>query len=152
MITKTAELSDLKKIMRFAEEVCDDTGFREVFGYDDEVFREEATKMISSPDAEIFVATDGSEVVGMLGVTVTGIYFSSKSVLANCLFVWLRKEHRGTGVGARLLGKSYEWAKYKGATHHGVYVLPGDNFSRFDTMYRKHGYKPTEMTYTREVM
>jgi len=91
----------------------------------------------------IFVARDGSEVAGMVGLLPT------ISTAEGGLAYWLedlvvRPDRRGDGIGTRLLQHAIDYARAQGSSR--ITLLTGKKNTRAIQLYRRHGFTETTMT------
>lgn len=85
--------------------------------------------MINATDAAIFVAEVGGRVVGMVGISGSGVAE---------LGMYVAADHRGRGVGSALLEAAIAWARDHGAHQISLDVWPHNQAAR--NLYRKYGF------------
>lgn len=99
--------------------------------------------IVSAPErGNIFVATEEDEVVGMMSLLFT---ISTAQGAPAC---WLedmviRPEHRGKGIGTKLLSHAVAYAKSNGFTR--ITLLTDRTSDKSIHFYERHGFQRSEM-------
>lgn len=104
------------------------------FGFDDDAVSALLGRMIESEDATVIV-TDR----GLIGGMLNAAYCDPSWVMAIELFWWAE------GDGLSLLRAFEDWARQRGANE--VRMTSIAELSRADTILRRKGYQPTEISY-----
>jgi len=89
-------------------------------------------KSIQRSDAEFFVADEGGNLLGILGMEVQGYGVAEFGMMVDAAA-------RGRGVGGALLSAAVEWAREHGAHKVALQVWP-DNAAAI-ALYEKHGFE-----------
>jgi len=92
--------------------------------------------------ARIYVAREGGRVIAMAALHFTTSTAEGGKVagLEDCV---VHPDHRGRGVGERLLAHVLEQAKAEGALR--VMLLTDGDNTRAQALYRKLGFRPSQM-------
>lgn len=96
------------------------------------------------------VAVNGS-VIGCAGALVFPQWWNASEIVAQELFWFVDKDHRGTSAGIRLLKALEKSAKEKGAKKLMMICLHDLDGEKVAKMYSKLGYVPQEQTYIRKL-
>lgn len=103
-------------------------------------------RMMQDDSAEVLVACDGGDVVGVIGYVVGGVYYNTKVRSCNKLFWIVKPSHQKTGVGAKLIDAMEDDAARKGCVIC-VVSLRADN----PTKTALPEYTPFEVHYKKEL-
>lgn len=107
------------------------------------------TGLVDMINAELWVVTSGLEVVGMSAVLMFPFYANPRYNIAQELFWFIDKDHRGEG--GRLLEEMEKWAKASGAQSMHMISLETPSVKVMDRYYKRSGYTPIEHTYSKEL-
>lgn len=77
-------------------------------------FQHRLEAILGDPDYQTFVATEGSRVLGLIGVRL-GFYYESSGVSGQIMALVVDQDHRGQGVGKALVAKVEAWLVERGA-------------------------------------
>lgn len=127
---RPVELSD-------APSICDIN--RSALGYEFPLADTEAQleRIIKAPNVVLFVAVDGSEVLGYIQLSdYENTYYRP---LKNLITLATSPRHQRRGVGKRLLEAGEEWARADGAF--GVRLVTGQNRVDARRFYAANGYE-----------
>jgi RimJ/RimL family protein N-acetyltransferase len=117
--------------------------------FDEESAADTAMKLITSDDGSLIVAEMDGKLVGMAGAIAFSHYMSASNKVAQEMFWWVDKEHRGGIVAMRLLRAMEDWAKERGCSSLTMICLPID--SPAEEIYKRTGYRPLERSYIKEL-
>ena len=99
--------------------------------------------ILSDPSrARIYVAREKDKVIAMVALhfTISTAEGGKVAALEDCV---VHPDHRGKGVGKALLGYVLEQARAEGALR--VMLLTDGDNTRAQSLYRKLGFKPSQM-------
>lgn len=88
--------------------------------------------------------------VGCIAGQVTPIPFLNRKVASECMW-WVHPDYRGTTAGIDLLDAFEYWADLQGANFIQMMCMPDRTGKLLDRLYKKRGYRLTEITYTKEL-
>lgn len=106
-------------------------------------FRAAAERMIADEGMTIFV---NEALTGMIGMTSGPIYFADNVTVTQEAFWWCQDPKSSI----RLLLRAEEWSRRIGARWSCMVRLEGVT-PRLEAYYRRHGYRPTEHYYLKEL-
>lgn len=95
---------------------------------------------VGSPDADVLLAVDGSEVLGMALVRLERPSRMSDELAAELSRVVVRPGARGTGVGRELVDGCAEWSRVRGVASLVAAVFVANEASR--GFWRAAGFEP----------
>ncbi|MBM7862605.1 GNAT family N-acetyltransferase [Lentzea nigeriaca] len=124
------ELSD-------AQSICDIN--REALGYEFPLVdtRAQLERIVKAPNAVLFVAVDGAEVVGY--IQLSDYENTYHRPLKNLITLAVSPRHQRKGAGRLLLEAGEEWARADGAC--GVRLVTGQNRVDARKFYAANGYE-----------
>ena len=99
----------------------------------------------SAADRVFFAEMDG-HAVGLLGMHIAPLLHRDSFARVTALIV--TKEHRGKGIGSRLLAAGEEWALSHGCTQ--IELNSGDQHAPAHAFYESHGYRSDDRRFVRE--
>lgn len=140
---KLAELSDIPRCIDLGRQFYAEAEFEKTIGAFDESYNKEyLTSLIESPNAALFLHDHGMAAVLLSKSLIAPV------LIAQELFWYVEKDHRGGTAAARLFGSIQEWAKNHGAE--AMYMIcmhnMGDTAQR---MYERCGYVPREHVFVK---
>lgn len=136
---REATASDIPMILDLGYRFVCESGVGDVTGWDEASARQLVETLIDSPDG-ILVVGSGS----MLGGIIHGHPFNNACRVF--LEIFWRAENRG---GLKLLKKAEQLAREKGASR--MLMLSLDAMPSLDRLYLRHGYRPLERTFVKEL-
>lgn len=139
---RAAVLSDIPEIVRMGEAFCRASGHPVPF--DPESFAASVVEMLASP-AFIVLVTDGGMLIGF----VQGALANRNHIQASEIVWWVDEDKRGTGAGLALFREFERIAREKGAQSFTVTRQVELEAERVDAIYRRMGYRPTDVTYVK---
>lgn len=96
-------------------------------------------RMIHSKNALFVVAVEGDTIIGYaLAKVKNNIPVYAVTHLGELSDLYIAADHRGTGIGRRLLDEADDWFRKQGLTWSTVGVNTAN--ARARTLYKKHGY------------
>jgi GNAT superfamily N-acetyltransferase len=115
IIIRPATLDDEAAVLGLIEQLFDPPGARPQ-EYSRERGRTGFRWAVSEPRADVLVALDGQDLVGLSSVyqDIQSIRFGPRCWLQDLV---VRGDRRGQGLGGRLLQASASWARGRGCTH-----------------------------------
>jgi aminoglycoside 6'-N-acetyltransferase I len=136
-LVRTAGGDDLPELLRLAREFYDEDGFATS---DDELDRNFRALFGAETSAHICLAIQDGAAVGF-ALTTTDLVLES-GLVAELQDLYVMPAHRGTGVGARLMHDSKQWATAQGAALLEIVVAPnGHDVSRLLRYYATQGFR-----------
>ena len=134
---RPARLDDLPELLRLAREFYDEDGFTTS---DDELDRNFRALLGADTSAHICLAVRDGSAVGF-ALTTTALILES-GLVAELQDLYVMPAQRGTGVGARLMRESQQWAKERGAAQLEIVVAPnGQDVSGLFDYYAAQGFR-----------
>ena len=88
--------------------------------------------------------------IGTLGCLFTQLLFSKKRIATEIAF-WINKEHRNQQASNLLITKYEEWAKENNCDLITLMSVDNESKDKVDYLYKKHNYKPSEISYIKEL-
>ncbi|MEC4676556.1 MAG: GNAT family N-acetyltransferase [Nitrospirota bacterium] len=136
---RAAKHGDIDILVNLLRELFE---IEEDFIFDDEKQRRGLTLMINSKKDRIFVAEYRNEVIGMCSVQLL-ISTAEGSFVGLLEDMVVKKAHRGTGVGRRLITKVEQWSVEQGLTR--LQLLGDRNNDPALAFYEKLGWSETKL-------
>lgn len=109
-----------------------------------DVLRAVSLRLMTSPDAVVYVAEHDGAVIGMMGLMRYRHPMSGEATVSEVAW-WMNPDARGAGV--RLFRAGEQWAKACGASLIQM-IAPSPEVERF---YVRAGYEPVERIYQRRL-
>jgi GNAT superfamily N-acetyltransferase len=147
MNIRKAESSDIETLLDLGEDmVKESTNFQ--VPYNRALAKIFGLSAINGHEEAMFVAEKEGKTVGMIGVFVTPLWFSSPDLVQMQDFVfYVSPEARSEGVGGKLIEAAENWAKENGA----VLSVLGSSAAQFQQdqgpLYRDAGYSEIGIIY-----
>ncbi|WP_294609752.1 GNAT family N-acetyltransferase [uncultured Gilliamella sp.] len=148
---KEATLLDLPKVFEISKEVYSAAvNHRNIYAWDDSKALLMLKHYIASDNAAIIIDENSQKLKGFIIVELVTPAAGLELIASEVAF-FVRPEFQGSITAFRLI-KGYEsWAKQKGANHIELGVSSGLNQERTLYMYSALGYRPSSVTYIKEV-
>lgn len=139
-------IDELDKVLPIAEQFYNSTEFLSNFNI--EIFKKNWIQFIESGLGVIFVLEDENNIIGVLG----GFKYpdvNSGELIATEFFWFVDADKRGNGI--RLLKEFEKWAKEEDCKKIIMVYLCDLMPEKLDRVYKRLGYRRTEINYTKEV-
>ena len=135
-----ATTDDLNEIIRMG------TAFADALGEESDIDSIEDTAInLMDSDIGVLLIEDHA----MAGALVVPNFFDINRLIATELFWWVDEDHRGNGVGKRLLDGLESWARDKGAER--LNMIAMDSLDDVGKLYESAGYRKFETSYVRKL-
>lgn len=141
--------SDIESILPLAKKFLSDSPLADKTTIDDESLSSFLSGFILSDDSAVWVLVKSGLVVGMSGAVMFPFYANESYKIAQELFWYVDKNHRGEG--GKLLESMEKWAKASGAKSMHMISLETPSAKVMDRYYKRSGYTPIEHTYSKEL-
>ena len=106
-----ATADDTLDVLRMTERAYEAGGHSVYMGeYDHARMDVLVAHLINDDDADIFIAKDGDEALGMVALAMSHVVISADYSMAQEITWWVEPDHRENGIGERLLEAALEWA------------------------------------------
>jgi len=108
--------------------------------------RDRLSRLEGSTSDRAFLAEIDSRAVGLLGMHIAPLLHRDSFGRITALIV--TQEHRGHGIGSRLLSAGEEWALSQGCTQ--IELNSGDQHAPAHAFYESHGYHSDDRRFVKE--
>lgn len=146
MMIREATADDLRNLEPLAREFHDASTSLTEFNID--VFEAGWRQLLSGGYGVIFLLLDGDRIAGTIG----GVAFPDichGKLVAQEFFFFVAKDARGEGT--RLYREFEKWAESRGCAQIRMVLLIDSMPEKLDTVYRRWGYRRTEVAYSKEL-
>jgi len=131
---------DIISLLKVGKEYHEEAKSWSVFSFNSEITAVNLATAINDDNQEIFLATTDEEIVGFMWCTTSYPVFSN-DIIAKDLFVYIKPQLRGLGIGKELAIRFEGWGKKRNA----VVFIVGANSGILDNsqaskMYQNLGY------------
>jgi GNAT superfamily N-acetyltransferase len=106
-----------------------------------EYWQDRVRRGATGSESVLFAAVDGERWIGVVGGFVDD---STDARSVDLVSMWVHPEHRGQGVGRRLVEQVVAWAKERSARRVVLWLTEGND--RAVTLYRRSGFRETGET------
>jgi GNAT superfamily N-acetyltransferase len=145
-VIREATSDDIPEIVEMGMAFANEGHYRGLFAASRERMQTIAQSMLDSDGMTIIVASDGHDLIGMVGIAVGDHAFSGEKIAGEQF--WYVKPGSRNGVGQRLMRAAEQWARRQNATRLQM-VAPDD---RVGALYTRKGYARLEMTYQKDLV
>lgn len=142
MSVRTADLSDVQRIVEMGTEFLRESRYRSAFLENPAQIETLARQIIGSEHGVVLLLEKADRVVGMIAVIAYDHFISGQRVVGEVVY-WVEAAARGLGL--RLLKAAEAWAKTEGA----VLMQMISPEPRVDALYQRLGYAPIERIFQR---
>lgn len=148
---REATILDLPKIFEISKEVYNvSVNHRRVYAWNDEKALSSLKLFITSDESTLIIEECNGILKGFI-IAELSMPAAGIDIIASDVVVFVKPEYQG-GITIAKLIKGYEtWAKSKGATHIELGVSSGLNHERTLSIYSRLGYRPSSVTYIKEI-
>ena len=108
--------------------------------------RERLSRLEGSISDRVFLAEIDGRAVGLLGMHIAPLLHRDSFGRITALIV--TQEHRGHGIGSRLLAAGEEWALSQGCTQ--IELNSGEQHAPAHAFYESHGYRSDDRRLVKE--
>jgi hypothetical protein len=149
VLVRKATHDDVSDLVEMGEKFHAKSSFSEFGEFVADDFSQTVESIMSGkmPGA-LFVADDGSQLVGMAGAIYFPLYFNFSSTLGQEVFLWAEKE---TGLGMRLLDALERHAADNGVVGFMTGSISGLRDEAVGRSYRMRGYRPGENSFMKRL-
>lgn len=146
MTIRQATVADVPALVGLGMRFIAETTYADKIGSDPAKIADLAHACLAAPNADIFVADTGAELVGCIALHVFAHPMSGELTAAEMVW-WVVPEARGVGV--RLYRRAEQWAKEAGAVF--LQMIAPVAHANVGHFYEMIGFTPVETMYQRRL-
>lgn len=150
MDARVAHWQELPQIVALIRRHFESTGYPNEFSMDDEVTASYLHQLLLEPAQNLYVAVDGTRVIGTLGIQIFRPFFS-RDLSAHETFLFVEEASRGLGAAGKMILLAEAWAAESGAK---AIIIGNHPLSpaRVRDIYLRNGYREAQTDFIKRLM